>query len=44
MTPPIRVPLRRSVHTVVRGSFLLSDASGGMGIDPGYDGDHNMTF
>lgn len=44
MTPPIRVPLRRSVHTVVRGSFLLSDASGGMGIDPGYDGDHNMSF
>lgn len=38
-TGTIRVPLKRSHDTIVKGSFLLSNASDGVGIDPGYDGD-----
>lgn len=38
----IRVPLRRGRHTVIRDEFLLKDASGGVGVDPGYDGDLNI--
>ena len=44
LTDVIRVPLWRDVHTVVRGSFLMSDASGGVTINPEYDGDHNLYF
>lgn len=41
-TEPITVPLKRSNHTIISGSFLLTQASGGMGIDPGYNGDFNF--
>lgn len=44
LTDPIEVPLRRDTHTVVRGSFLMQEASGGVTINPGYDGDHNIIF
>lgn len=44
LTEPIYVPLRRSSHTVIRGSFLMTQASGGTGIDPGYDGNHNVIL
>lgn len=40
----IRVPLQRSRHTVIRDAFLLMDSDGGIGIDPGYDDDFNITF
>ena len=43
-TPPIRVPLRRNYHTVMRGSFLLSQSSGGVGINPDFNGDINIFF
>jgi hypothetical protein len=36
---PIQVPVVRSKLTVVRGEFLTSEASGGVSINPGYDGD-----
>lgn len=42
-TMSIRVPLNRDEHTVIRGAFIsdtsLADSSGGVGIDPGYEGD-----
>lgn len=44
LTEPIRVPLRRNHHTVLQGSFLLSEASGGVTINPDFDGDHNLIF
>ena len=44
VTKTITVPLKRSRHTVIRGSFLTSGASGGALIDPGYNGNHNLIF
>lgn len=44
LTEPIRVPLRRNHHTVLRGKFLMSEASGGVTINPDFDGDHNLIF
>ncbi|MCD7709093.1 MAG: hypothetical protein LUI02_04380 [Clostridiales bacterium] len=44
LTNPIKVPLSRSRHTVVRGEFLTSEASGGIGIDHEYDGDYVLTI
>lgn len=44
LTAPITVPLRRSNHTIVRGSFLMTESTGGTGIDPEYDGDYNLFF
>lgn len=36
---PVNVPIRRSMLTDVRGEFLTSKASGGVAINPGFDGD-----
>lgn len=44
VTDPITVPLLRNRHSVVRGRFLTTDAGGGLGIDPSYDGDFNLFF
>lgn len=41
-TGTINVPLKRNIHTVVRGSFLMMESTGGTGIDPEYRGDHNV--
>lgn len=38
----IRVPLKRNFNTIVRGGFLMALDSGGVGIDPGYDGDFTI--
>lgn len=38
-TDPFDIPLRRGKETLVRGKFLTSEASGGIGISPGFDGD-----
>lgn len=40
-TGNLRIPLQRSIHTIVRGSFLLMNSSGGIGIDSDFDGEHN---
>lgn len=40
-TEPFEIPILRGRQTVVRGNFLTSEASGGIGIDPGFDGDWN---
>lgn len=36
---PVDVPIVRNKLTVVKGAFLTSKASGGVSINPGYDGD-----
>lgn len=42
LTAPVRIPMMRSYHTVVRGSFLFKEAQGGVGVDPGFDGEFNI--
>ncbi len=44
LSNPITVPLIRSHHTVLRGSFLTQKASGGLVIDPSFDGNHNIVI
>ena len=44
LTEPIEVPLKRSHHTIMTGMFLMSEASGGVTINPDFDGDHNLIF
>jgi len=44
LSKPIEVPLKRNRHTVVRGRFLMTEASGGVRIDAEFDGDHNLIF
>lgn len=41
---PIDVPLRRNHHTIINGSFLMRQASGGITINPDFDGDHNIVI
>ena len=41
---PFTVPMRRDYHTVLRGAFLSMEGRGGVGIDPGFNGDHNITW
>lgn len=43
-TSMLTIPLRRDHHTVLRGTFLTTNGGGGIGIDPGFDGDHNITI
>lgn len=43
-TEPINVPLRRNRHTLVKGSFLMQQASGGITIDSDFDGNHNIII
>ena len=44
LTEPIKVPIRRSHHTIMRGMFLMSETSGGISINPEFDGDYNLVF
>lgn len=41
---PINIPLKRDYHTIIRGKFLTSNASGGVSINPDYDGEHNLIL
>ncbi len=38
------VPLRRSRHTLMKGSFLMQETSGGVAINPDFDGEHNIVI
>lgn len=38
------IPMRRNHHTLLRGAFLSMEGNGGVGIDPGFNGDHNVTW
>lgn len=44
LTEPINVPLQRSHHTVLKGSFLMQHASGGITINPDFNGNHNIVI
>ncbi len=44
LSVPVNVPLKRSHHTVLKGSFLKKNASGGVGISPGFNGDFNVPI
>ncbi len=44
ISSPINIPLKRSHHTKIFGSFLTDDSSNGTLINPGYNGDHNLIF
>lgn len=44
LTKPIEVPLKRSHHTILTGTFLMSEAYGGVTINPNFGGDHNLIF
>lgn len=44
LTEPIEIPLMRSYHTIVTGMFLMSEASGGVMVNPEYEGDHNLIY
>lgn len=41
-TGVIRVPLKRNRFTIMRGSFLMQSASGGISIVPDFDNDFNI--
>lgn len=43
-TSSIEVPLYRSKNTVIKGEFLTSKGSGGVGIVPDFDGEYNVEF
>ena len=43
-TRTVDVPLKRGKYTVVKGEFLTSQSSGGVGIQPGYDGEYNVEL
>lgn len=38
---PVDVPIFLNGHTTVKGEFLTSEASGNVGIDPGFDGNYD---
>ena len=38
----ITLPVQRDYHTLLRGAFLSMQQSGGVGVNPDYDGDHNV--
>ena len=42
-TNTLKVPLRRSQHTIIRSDFLRVD-KGGVNVQPGYEGDFNVPF
>ena len=44
LSDPIDVSLRRSHHTILRGSFLMQQATGGIVINPEFDGNHNIVI
>lgn len=44
LSEPIEVPLQRNRHTILKGSFLMQQASGGITIHPDFDGNHNIVI
>lgn len=40
----LTIPMKRDVHTLLRGMFLSEQGEGGVGIDPGFNGDHNVIW
>ena len=44
LSDPINVPLQRNRHTLLKGSFLMQETSGGIIINPDFDGNHNIVI
>lgn len=44
LSDPVDVPLRRNHHTILKGSFLMQQTSGGITINPDFDGNHNILI
>ena len=44
LTPKMQIPLLRNRHTVLRGSFMMQQATGGLTIDSEFDGDINRFY
>lgn len=44
MSSQIEVPIKRSMLTTVKGSFLMQNANGGVVIDPSFDGEYNIVI
>lgn len=44
LSNPVNVPLQRNHHTILKGSFLMQEASGGIIINPDFDGDYNVPI
>lgn len=40
----LSIPVIRNRHTRLTGTFLSMQGNGGVGIDPGFNGDHNVTI
>lgn len=40
----INIPLSRNKHTMLKGQFLIQQASGGININPDFDGNHNIII
>ncbi len=43
-SPTINVPLKRSQLTTVRGRFLTSTSTGGVDVNPNFDGEYNIEI
>ena len=43
-TTDIHIPLRRGKLTTVKGSFLMKESSGGVSINPDFDGEFNIVL
>lgn len=43
-TGMITIPMERDYHVVLRGKFLTANGSGGVGIDPDFEGDFNIPI
>ena len=44
ITDLIKVPLKPNYHTILTGSFLMQNASGGVNLNPGFDGNYNIVM
>lgn len=44
LSKPIEIPLKRSHHSILTGNFLMLKASGGVTINPEFNGDHNLII
>ena len=44
LSDPIVVPLKRDHNTILRGTFITTQASGGITINPEFDGDFNLII
>jgi hypothetical protein len=42
LTETIKVPLKANHHTILSGNFLMQNTSGGIDINPDFDGNHNI--